>query len=253
MSRRKRREEFAAEVDARFAAQDAPLPGLGEIAVANGWTPLDAVDMSADDADGCICRVALGIHAVSDSDKVRRQRFSQLFLDHSQLGPTYGPYERLRLVHCHQGQADGFGFVVGNAFYDIRFFQGPAGYGGPMPPPEELGAAFCAIRLPALWPWVQLVPAIKSWLSRSGNGLGYPDLDARYTAYSPNRDHARRMVSPEMAAMVASRDDWGLTIHRAVLACVTRDPLSSGREAEQLVASATRISSLLPADPQSLR
>jgi hypothetical protein len=250
MSRRKRREEFAAEMAARVATQDAPVPGLGQSAAANGWSPVDAPDLHADDADGCICRVALGIHATQDTDKTRRERFSQLFLDHSQLGPTYSPYEQLRLVHCYGGGADGQRFVVGTAFYDIRFFQGPAGYGGPAPPPEELGAAFCAVQLPTPWPWVQLIPVIKGWLSRSPHGLGYPDLDARYTAYCPNPDNARRLVSEEMASMVAGRDDWGLTINRRVLACVTRDPLSSGTDAEQLVAATTRMAALLPAGPQ---
>jgi hypothetical protein len=149
LSRRKRREEFAAEMAARVAAEDAPVAGLEQSASASGWTPIDAPDLHADDADGCICRVALGIHAVADADKTRRQRFRQLFLEPSQLGPTYSPYEQLRLVHCYQGAAAGRGFVVGNACYDIRFFQGSAGYGGPTPPPEELGAAFCAVHLPA--------------------------------------------------------------------------------------------------------
>jgi hypothetical protein len=248
MSRRKRREAFAAEMAARVTAQDAPIAGLDQCASVNGWTPLDAPDLHADALDGCICRVALGIHAVTDDDKNRRQRFRQLFLEPSQLGPTYSPYEQLRLVHCYQGSADGRGFVVGNAFYDIRFFQGPAGYGGPNPPPEALGAAFCALQLATPRPWVQLIPAIKGWLSGGKDGLGYADLDARFTAYCANRDLARRTVGPAMASVVASRDDWGLTINRTGLACVTRDPLAAGNDAETLVAATTRIADLLPAD-----
>src|SRR5580704_15612638 len=107
MSRRKRREAFAAEMAARVSAQDAPIADLDQRASLNGWTPLDTPDLHAEDLDGCICRVALGIHAVTDDDKTRRQRFRQLFLEPSQLGPAYSPYEQLRLVHCYQGVADG--------------------------------------------------------------------------------------------------------------------------------------------------
>lgn len=246
MSRRKRRDEFAAQMSARVAAQDIPIAGADQSAAASGWTPIDAPDLSADQADGCICRVALGVHAVRDTDKTRRQRFGQLFLEKSQLGPAYGPYEQLHLVNCYRGAAEGRSFIVGNAYYDIRFFQGPAGYGGPTPPPEELAAAFCAVYLPAPWPWVQLIPAIRGWLSRGKDGLGYADLDAAYTAYCPNRDVARRIVGPTIASLVASRDDWGVTLNRTVLACVTRDPLSSGRDAEQLVAVTTQMAALLP-------
>jgi hypothetical protein len=53
------------------------------------------------------------------------------------------------------------------------------------------------------------------------------------------------MVGPELASLVASRDDWGLSINRSVLACVTRDPLSSGSDAEQLLAATVHIAGLL--------
>jgi hypothetical protein len=57
-----------------------------------------------------------------------------------------------------------------------------AGYGKTTPPPEELSAGFCVVRIPIAWQWLQLIPAIKGWLSRGTDGLGYADLDAGYAA-----------------------------------------------------------------------
>jgi hypothetical protein len=235
-------------MEAQIAAENAPIPGLEDKALVNGWTVTDAPDLSADDAEGCICRVALGIHSVSDNDKTRRQRFRQLFLAPSELGPTYLQYEASRVVHCYRGQEDGREFLLGNAFFDIQFFMGStAAYGKTVPPPEELSSGFCVLRVHTTGQWLQLIPAIKGWLSRGKDGLGHADLDAGYTAYCPDRQSARGMVGPEMAALVASRDDWGVSINRSVLVCVTRDPLSSGTHAEQLVVATVRIADLLQA------
>jgi hypothetical protein len=236
---------------ARVQAESAPVPGLDQVAAANRWTPV-APPVLTDEDVGCICRVALGTHGVVDPDKRRRQSFSQLFLAPSEKGPTYAQYEQARLFHCYRGEYNGRAFVVGNAFYDIQFLFGPAGYSGPMGTPDELGVAFCAVPLPAPFPWVQLIRATKAWLPGHNNGLGYPDLDAYYTAFCPNRNLARRVVGPELASLVASRGDWGLSLHRATLACVTAAPIASGNDAGQLVAAATYIASLLPATPLSL-
>jgi hypothetical protein len=252
MSRRKRREEIAAELAARVAAESAPVPGLDQMAAANRWMAVGPPVLSDEDI-GCICRVALGTHGVTDPDKRRRQFFSQLFLEPSMHGPTYAQYEQARLVHCYQGEFNGRAFGVGNAFYDIPLLFGPAGYGGgPMGAPDELGAAFCAVSLPAPFPWVQLIRAAKAWFPGSNNGLGYPELDAHFTAFCPNRNLARRIVGPEIASLVASRGDWGLSLHRATLACVTAAPIASGNDAAQLVAATTRMVGLLPASPLSL-
>jgi hypothetical protein len=243
---RRQRQKFAAQMETRIAAENASVPGLEEWALANGWTGTDAPELGVEDAEGCICRVALGIHSVSDIDKTRRQRFRQLFLSPSELGPTYSQYQAPRVVHCYRGDADSRQVLVGSAFYDIQFFMGSAAaYGKTTPPPEELSSGFCVVRIPTTGQWLQLIPAIKGWLSRGKDGLGYADLDARYAAYCPDRQLARRTVGPEIASLVASREDWGLSINGSVLACVTRDPLSSGSDAEQLVAATVRIAELM--------
>ena len=194
----------------------------------------------------------MGTHGVVDPDKKRRQWFRQLFLP-VPYSPAYSQYKEARLVDCYQGEAAGRAFVVGNAIYDIQFMLRPAGYSGPMAAPDELGVAFCAATLPTPWPSVPLILAMSGWLPSGRKGLGYPDLDAHYDAFTPNPDIARRIVSPEIAFLVASRSDWGLSLNRAAVACVTAAPVASGPDAQQLVAAATRIASLLPADPSSLR
>jgi len=251
MSRRKRREEIEAEMAARVAAERSPVTGLAEMASLNAWRPADPPTVDEEDVQ-CICRLALGTHGVVDPDKKRRGWFSQMFQGTSTTGPMYNQYEAARLVNCYQGEVDGRSFVVGNAFYDIQFLVRPAGYSGPMAAPDELGVAFCAVALPTPWPWVQLILAMRGWLPSSKRGLGYPDLDAHYDVFSPNKDIARRIISPEIAALVAGRDDWGLSLHRATLACVTAAPISSGSDAQALVVATTRIAGLLPPSPASL-
>jgi hypothetical protein len=66
---------------------------------------------------------------------------------------------------------------------------------------------------------------MRGWLPSGRKGLGYPDLDARYDTFTPNPDIARRIVSPEIASLVASRDDWGLSLNWAAMACVTAAPI----------------------------
>jgi hypothetical protein len=99
---------------------------------------------------------------------------------------------------------------------------------------------------------VQLIRSIKSWLGGK-SGLGYPDFDERYTAWGGSKDLRRHIIGPEIASLVASRDDWGLLVNRTTLALVTANPLSTGVDAQDLVTAATRVVSLIPSDPTSLR
>lgn len=133
ISRRKRREEIAAEMAARPAAERAPVPGLDQLAALNGWAPVDPPNLNDEDV-GCVCRLTMGTHGVVDPDKKRRQWFRQLFST-VPYSPAFSQYEEARLVNCYQGEFDGRAFVVGNAFYDIRFILRPAGYSGPMAAP----------------------------------------------------------------------------------------------------------------------
>ena len=250
MSRRKRREAIEAEMAARVAAEHTPVPGLAQMASLNGWQPADPPSVDEESVQ-CICRLAMGTHGVVDPDKRRRGYFKNMF-QQGMGSPMYNQFEAARLVNCYQGEVDGRSFVTGNAFYDIQTLLRPAGYSGPIAAPDELGVGFCAVALPSPWPWVQLILGITAWLPSNKEGLGYPDLDAQYHVFSPNRDIARRIISPEIASLVASRGDWGLSLHGTTLACVTASPIFSGSDAQALVAATTRIAGLLPASPTSL-
>ena len=251
MSRRKRREEAAAEIANRVVVEHTPVPGLDQIAALNGWTAVSPPDLD-EGAVGCICRLALATHGVFDPDKKRRDWFRQLFIA-VPYSPAYSQYEAVRLVNCYSATVDGRSVIVGNAFFDIQFMVRPSGYGGPMAAPDELGAAFCAAPLATQWPSVQLAPAMRGWLSSKGNGLGYADLDAHFDAFARNKDIARRIITPDMASLVAGREDWGFSLHQSTLVCVTAAPLAAGSEGQQLVESTAHIASLLPANPSALR
>jgi hypothetical protein len=244
MTRRTRRRQIEAELAAREAAQDAPIPGLDAAAKAGRWEgPLPDPSLDADDTIGCIGRLNLGLHGAHDPDRRRRSQARQQFLGNT--SPTYCPLPPPRLVHCYGGQAGGRSFVVGNAHYTSAYLQPPAGYGGPMPPGDELAAAFCALRLDGPWHWVQIIPAIRGWLSGKNDSSGHPALDARYTTYCTDRTHARQIVGPALAAFVASRDGWAFSLYGSVLACVTIDPLATGQDAEQLVDATARAAAML--------
>jgi hypothetical protein len=118
--------------------------------------------------------------------------------------------------------------------------------------PEDLSVAFCALPLTVTLPWVQLIRSLKSWIPGGDSGLGYPDLDARYTAFCSNGDLARRIIDPEVASLVATREDWGFLVIRSTVALVAYEPLSTGIDAQELVAAAARVSDRMPSDPISL-
>lgn len=252
MSRRKCAEKMAAKVAARSDAQSAPVPALDQTAAANGWLPATVTSMTDEDI-GCICRVALGTHGATDPDKYRREGFRNLFMTPPATGPTYMQYSRALLTHCYEGTADSQRFLVGDAFFDIEIGMPPAGYRGPIATPEELAVAFCAVTLPAPLPWVKLIRTMKSWIPNHSGSLGHAELDSLYTSFWPVRGVARRIIGPEVAALVASRDDWGLLVNRATLICVASAPISTGTDAQELAASAIRIASLMPSDPSTLR
>jgi len=247
VSQRKREKKFAAEVAARIAAQSVPIPALDQVAAFNRWTPVEAPTLSEEDI-GSICRVAMGTKSVFDPDRSRRQRFRTRFLETSHTGPVI-PYVQARLLHCYEGEHDTRNFVVGNACFDIDTIRAPAGFNGAVAAPEDLSAAFCAVPVAITVPWVQLIRSLKSWIPGGDSGLGYPDLDARYTAFCGNRDLARRIIDPEVASLVATRDDWGLLVNRSTLVLVAYEPLSTGIDAQELVAAAARIAVRMPSDP----
>jgi hypothetical protein len=250
MSRRKREEKIAAEVAARAVAESQPRPALSQVAASNGWTPTDNLGLT-DEEVGCICRVAVGTHAVMDPNKTLRQALARLYLQTSELGPTF-TYHAARLFHCYEGKINDQAFVVGNAFFDIQTVNATAASSGQVAAPEEIAAGFCTAPLPLTLPWVQLVRSIQSWFGGK-NGLGYPDLDERYTVWGGNKDLARRIIGPEIASLVASRDDWGVLVNQTTLALVTANPLSTGVDAQELVTAATHVVGLIPSDPMSLR
>jgi len=251
MSRRKRAEKIAAEVAARADAESAPVSALDQTAAANGWVAVAVTPMTDEDI-GCICRVALGTHGATDPDKYRREGFRNLFMTPPATGPTYMQYSRALLTHCYEGTVDSRRFFVGDAFFDIEIATPPAGYSGPIATPEELAVAFCAVTLPAPLPWLQLIRTMKSWIPNHSGSLGYPELDSLYTSFCPVRGAATRIVGPEVAALVASRDDWGLLVNRATLICVASGPFSTGTDAQELVTSAIRIANLMPSDPSTM-
>jgi hypothetical protein len=250
MSRRKREAKIAAEVAARVVVESQPRPALSQAAAANGWTPTDASGLT-DEEVGCICRVAVGTHAVLNPDKTLRQALTRLYSRTSETGPTF-TYHAARLLHCFAGEIDDRRFVVGNAFFDIQTVNPTAATSGQVAAPEEIAAGFCATPLPLTLPWVQLIRSIKSWLGGKGS-LGYPDLDERYTAWGGNKNLRRHIIGPEIASLVASRDDWGLLVNRTTLALVTANPLSTGVDAQDLVSAAMHVVRSIPSDPISLR
>jgi hypothetical protein len=250
MSRRKREAKIAAEVAARVVVESQPRPALSQAAAANGWSPTDDPGLT-DEEVGCLCRVAVGTHAVIDPDKRLRQALSRLYTRTSETGPGF-TYHAVRLLHCYAGELDNRRFVVGNAFFDIQTVMATAASSGQVAAPEEIATGFCATSLPFTLPWVQLIRSIKSWLGGK-SGLGYPDFDERYTAWGGTKDLRRHIIGPEIASLVASRDDWGLLVNRTTLALVTANPLSTGVDAQDLVTAATRVVSLIPSDPTSLR
>ncbi len=250
MSRRKREAKIAAEVAARVVVESQPRYALSQVAAANGWTPTDNPGLT-DEEVGCICRVAVGTHAVMDPDKTLRQALARLYSRTSETGQTF-TYHAARLLHCYAGEINDRRFVVGNAFFDIQTVNATAASSGQVAAPEELAVGFCTTSLPLTLPWMQLIRSIKSWFGGK-NGLGYPDLDERYTAWGGNKDLARHIIGPEIASLVASRDDWGVLVNRTTLAVVTANPLSTGVDAQELVIAAMQVVSLIPSDPFSLR
>ena len=94
---------------------------------------------------------------------------------------------------------------------------------------------------------------MRSWIPNHSGSLGYPELNSLYTSLCPVRGVAGRIIGPEVAALVANRDDWGLLVNRATLICVASAPISTRTHAQELAASAIRIASLMPCDPSTLR
>jgi hypothetical protein len=244
VSQRKRERKFAAEVAARIDAQSAAIPALDQCAAVNRWTPVPNPGLSEEDI-GSVCRVAMGTKSVLDTDKSRRQRFRTRFLETSHTGPVI-PYVQARLLHCYQGGAETRDFIVGNACFDIDTIRPPAGFMGSVAAPEDLSVAFCAVPLTVTLPWVQLIRSLKSWIPGGDSGLGYPDLDAHYTAFCSSREQARRIIDAEVASLVATRDDWGLSVIRSSVLLVAFEPLSTGIDSQELVAAAIRIADRMP-------
>jgi hypothetical protein len=186
--------------------RQAGVPGLAQVAVAQGWRPLtgqpfdDQLAVAIHD----ISRVLLGVPpTVTGGNGVRVG------------GTEYGD--------AFRGSIGGRTIIVANAWTSVA------------PAAQLPGTAVCAVELPSVLPVACVQPRRFPALTQLPEGpTGNPAFDLRYAvAVLPGAD--QQPLTWDVQQRIMAREDWVFRAERYVLACVSAGAFAAVEEVSQRI------------------
>jgi hypothetical protein len=236
VTRPRRRRKIEGDRSAEYAAENAPIPGLAEVIVEEGWRgpladpvltpglPFAGILPANHPLAGGVARdqplanaqpvspspyaanLTVRLHSALSPHKWMKGRFRGMDTE-SVSQPDYLPVPRPRLVHCYRADVGGVPVVVGNCYLTLDVGDVGTGYRGPMPDLGYIGSAFCAVSLStAVAGRVQVVPKEKS-LFGVGLKSGFAELDNRYSTVAQSPKRSRSKVLQRMQQLLPDEPD----------------------------------------------
>ena len=211
--------------DARPAMQ-AGIPGLPEVAVAQGWQPVSGqpFDGHLEDAVHDITRCMYGV-----------PRQMPTVAQHGvRIGGT-------AFSDAFRGNISGRAVIVANAWTSIEpELRQSTG--------DVKGAAVCAVELPSMLPIACVQPRrFPAVMLVRNTPTGDPAFDERFAvAALPDAGQQMQVLTPDLRQLIMARDDWVFRAERYLFGCVSKGPFGSVSEVTQRIGEVLAIVAAIP-------
>lgn len=203
----------------------AGVPGLAEMAAAQGWQPVTGRPFGHD--------VVEGIHDIT-----------RAMYGAGRLGGSYpGPIGETKFSDAFRARIGGRTVLVANAntYIDPGLFQ--AGRFSP-------DVAVCAVELATMAPGTVVQPyRIQRIMLMGGTETGNPAFDDQYRVNTTDAGIIRQILTPEVQQRIMMRDDWVFWLGNYVFACVAKGQF---RSIDDIDSRATEVLGIVTAIPSTV-
>lgn len=220
------------DYDTSWRARENDIPGLAEVAAAQGWQPAGEQPFAG--------------HLEDPLHEVARCMYGV---------PRYGPTAGFQVQptfyrDAYRGTISGRGVVVANGWT-------PIGPNLPFGMSGIKGSAVCAVEIPGLLPVAcieprQFSPVFRHWIATTGD----PAFDDRFLVNKSEPDVLRHvlpglarpedMLTADIRQRVMAHDDWVFRFSEYWLGCIARGPFRTVEDVSQRISEVLGIVAAIP-------